>query len=75
MKAKLKFDLSNEDDMIHYKQVNNAVNYHNALFEIEQLRRKYLKHFDGSDETHKKLEQVFDDILNIYIDNDVQLLY
>ena len=49
MKAKLTFDLSNQDDKVEFERVNSSIAMACALFDILRLRKSLSNQFDGKE--------------------------
>ena len=76
MKAKLEFDLDNEDDVVQYKMMNMANNMHMFIWQYDQELRRKVKYDESlTEEQYKVWEQareIFYDKLNEYkIDLDL----
>jgi len=76
MKAKLEFDLDNEEDMNQYKMINMASNMHMFIWQYDQELRRKVKYDESlTEEQYRVWEQareLFYDKLNHYkIDLDL----
>jgi len=63
MKAIIKFDLNDIDDVNKYKHCNKAIDYSLALWEIAHLR-SHFKHYDRAvtfDEVLEYINEVFEE--------------
>ena len=49
MKAKLTFDLSNQDDKVEFERVNSSIAMTCALFDILKLRKSLSNQFDDKE--------------------------
>ena len=71
MKAKLEFNLPN--DQIEFNRCNKSLDMAIVLYEIMNIKRKYLKHSDYSESQYTMLDEVFEDIFNSYDNNGINI--